>query len=138
MWEIGVNHQATTFLFSVVLGFAAGFIYDIFKIIRTIKKQKTITVVVIDILYFVIFTVVFFCFFLLRTNGEIRLFVFVGALIGFMIFRLVFSKVMGLLTAPILKICKFFKNILKILAKPLESTRKIVYNRHIKIKKEVK
>ena len=40
----------------------------------------TIIVLIIDIFYFLIATVIFFCFFILRTNGEIRLFCFCGSI----------------------------------------------------------
>lgn len=138
MWEIGINNQATTFLLSVALGVGFSFLYYIFKIIRSIKKQKFITVFILDILYFLILTVIFFCFFILRTNGEIRLFCFSGAIIGFLLFSLTFSKVMMLLVKPIRKICKFLKNILIFVSKPLANLRKIVYNRNIKIKRKLK
>ena len=120
MWEIGINNQATTFLLSVVLGVGFSFLYYIFKIIRSVKKQKFITV------------------FILRTNGEIRLFCFCGAFIDFVLFSITLSKVMMLCVNPIRKICKFFKNILILMSKPLAKLRKIVYNRNIKIKRKLK
>lgn len=138
MWEIGINHQANTFVIFVILGFVSAFLYDIFKIIRYIKKQKFITVLILDISYFVILSVVFFCFFLLRTNGEIRAFAMVGAGLGFLLFKLTLSKVISLLNKPILKFCEFLKKFLKKLLKPLATMRKIVYNRHIKIKRKLK
>lgn len=138
MWEIGIGNQATTFLFSVILGLGLSFLYDIFKIIRRVKKPKAITVFILDVLYFLIITVIFFCFFLLRTNGELRGFCFVGAAIGFALFSLTFSKVLLLLVKPISKICKFFKNISNFALKPLAKLQKIVYNRHIKIKRKLK
>ena len=138
MWEIGINNQATTFLLSVVLGVGFSFLYYIFKIIRSVKKQKFITVFILDIFHFLIATVIFFCFFILRTNGEIRLFCFCGAFIGFVLFSITLSKVMMLCVNPIRKICKFFKNILILMSKPLAKLRKIVYNRNIKIKRKLK
>ena len=138
MWEIGINNQATTFLLSVALGIGFSFLYYIFKIIRSVKKQKFITVFILDIIYFIILTVIFFCFFILRTNGEIRLFCFVGAGIGFLFFNLTLSRVLMLTVKPIRKICNFFKNILILMSKPLAKLRKIVYNRNIKIKRKLK
>lgn len=138
MWEIGINNQATTFLLSCVLGIGFSFLYYIFKIIRSVKRQKFITVFILDVLYFLIITVIFFCFFILRTNGEIRLFCFCGGAIGFTLFSLTFSKVMMLCLKPVRKICKFFKNISKLMVKPLAKFRKIVYNRNIKIKRKLK
>jgi len=137
MWEIGVNNQATTFLFSILLGIFSALFYDLLKLIRHIKKQKTITIFIIDIFYFLVLTVVFFCFFILRTNGEIRGFVLIGAFIGFSLFKLTISKLFYFILVPARKICEFFENILKIVLKPLAHLRKIVYNRHIKIKRKL-
>lgn len=138
MWEIGINNQAVTFLFSALLGFGLSFLYDLFKIIRRVARPKKIVVFILDIIYFLIITVIFFCFLMLRTNGELRIYTFVGAALGFLLFYITFSKVMLLLVRPITKICEFFKNILKFALKPLEELRKIVYNRHIKIKRKLK
>lgn len=138
MWEISVNNQAASFLLSMPVGIILSILYDFFYAIRAIKKPRFVAVFILDIIYFIIAAFVVFCFFLLRTNGEIRAFCLVGILLGFIFSRQTITKLFIILSKPFLKICKIFKKYLKIILKPLASFKKFVYNHHIKIKRKIK
>ena len=129
MWEITIQSQSTTFLLSLILGFTAFLVYETLSLIRRLTKPKTAIIYLLDILFFIILAFLFFCFFMLNTKGHIRGFVFVGAILGFIFFKCTIAQVFYSLDRPLLKICKFLKKYLKIVAKPLERFKKIVYNR---------
>jgi len=76
------SSQAAVFLLAVVLGFALGIFYDIFRAIRLILKPKVILSAVFDLTFWFAVTLSLF-FILLHVNfGEIRLFTFIGLTIG--------------------------------------------------------
>ena len=93
MWEINSNLQALTFLYAVLMGGMYSLIYDIFKAYRIKYKPSGIFIFFQDIIYSAIISVVSFCFFLVFVNGEIRSYILLGFLIGFVIFRLTISRI---------------------------------------------
>lgn len=150
MWEIDNNLQISAFLFSVVLGVVFEFFYDVFRALRRAVFHKNIFVFFEDIIYFCIISVLSFIYFLSVTNGEIRGFVLLGILLGFLglyftlsryissalfvviywliklilsfkrAFYLLFSKIDTILT-------KFLKNTLVFLKKGLKKCGVLLY-----------
>lgn len=109
MWEINNITQSTAFLWSVLLGCALSVVYDIFRLDRMIFKRSVFTVALEDILFWVISAFSVFCLMLLTTNGQIRVFVLIGVFIGFIIFRLTFSRFIDLLALPLKKVIRAIK-----------------------------
>lgn len=94
MWEIGVSNQVFTFLLSILLGFVFCILYDFLRSIRKAGFNSYIATLITDIIYWVIIAFVTFLFLLARTNGEIRGYVLISALLGFIAFRLTLSKLL--------------------------------------------
>lgn len=94
MWEINNELQLLGFLRSVALGGLLCVFYDFLKAYRIAAKPSAVSVMVQDILYFCLCAPITFCFLLSVTNGEIRGFVFVGAVFGFILLRLTISGIL--------------------------------------------
>ena len=92
MWEISVNNQIVTFLLSILLGFLICAFYDVFRAIRRFGFNSFSATFVSDIIFWVESAFITFLFLLVRTNGEPRGYVMIAAVIGFSVFRILFSK----------------------------------------------
>lgn len=80
--------EALLFLCSCLLGVGFGVVYDGFRVLRLFLPSGEKIVFVEDGLFFLIITVANFLFFLSRTYGELRLFLIIGELLGFLIYYL--------------------------------------------------
>ena len=109
MWEISNLGQSTAFLWSVLLGGALSVIYDLFRLDRLIFNRSVIAVAIEDILFFIISGISIFCLQLVTTNGQIRTFIFIGVIIGFLIIRYTLSKLFDLLLKPLKKLVKIIR-----------------------------
>ena len=72
MWEISINDQMLTLLYSLCLGVILCVFYDVFKAFHKAGFNSPLQVFIGDILYCVIAAFATFLFLLSRTNGEIR------------------------------------------------------------------
>ncbi len=109
MWEISNIGQSTAFLWSVLLGGMLSVVYDIFRLDRMIFKRSVLAVALEDVLFFIITAMSIFCLQLVTTNGQIRSFIFIGIIVGFIILRLTLSRFVDLLLKPLKKLVKFIK-----------------------------
>ena len=85
-----ISHQAGLFLMSVLLGAILGVVYDVFRAFRIVfpPARKSGAVFVQDILFWIIYGAAVFCYSTLAARGEIRFFVFLGSLAGFVLYIL--------------------------------------------------
>jgi spore cortex biosynthesis protein YabQ len=116
------------FLYSVIIGFLTGFIYEPFRIFHKLGFNKKYHFLICDILFMLICSIILFFYSLATLEGRIRGFVILGFGCGFFIFHLTLSRIFDLFYNPIIKIFK------KILKKLLKICRKIMYNTIIKLK----
>ena len=93
MWELKSSTQVFTFLAAVILGGILCVIYDVFRALRSCQKNSSVTVAVEDIVFWVFSSITTFILFLAGTNGEVRFFVILGEILGFVVIRLTFSRV---------------------------------------------
>jgi len=157
MGHINVAYQTITFFMSIVFGMAACLVYDVFRIVHKLFCKSWLSIFVLDILYWLIMAFATFSFLLLRCTGEVRAFVLLGILCGFIICRFTLSpifmivalkifkiigSIIGLFRKPIrflsFKIIKIFKKVLKMLKKlaletknHLKQRMQVLYNYHI-------
>ncbi len=92
MWEISVGDQLYTLLYSICLGIILCFCYDILRSLRRALKSGAIAIFFGDVFYFTVSAFAVFLFLLARTNGEIRGYVLVCALLGFILARITLSR----------------------------------------------
>ncbi len=80
---------------SIVLGAAVGVVYDCFRALRIIfpPAAKDTAVLVEDILFCIIAGFSLFCFSTLAVRGQIRFFIFLGAVVGFVLYILTIGSI---------------------------------------------
>lgn len=94
MWEIDVANQAVTFLYSLCLGGLFCAVYDTIRACHKAGLDSFLAVFITDIIFWVVFAFATFVFLIARTNGEIRAYVIFGEMIGFLLFRISFSRIL--------------------------------------------
>ena len=112
MWEINLSEQIYTFLLSLIVGSALCLFYDTLREAEKQIRMSKRAVFFVDVIFFALAGLFDFCFFLVRCNGDIRGFVFVGQFIGFVIFRAALSRFYGILLLVIFKLIKALKKII--------------------------
>lgn len=110
MWEISSYSQYICFLYSLVLGVSLGIVYDLFKLDRLLFKRSKIFLFFSDILFWLISAFLIFTFCVIFSNGQIRGYIVLGTLLGFVIYRLTLSKLIFLLVNPLKKLVKKLNN----------------------------
>ncbi|MGI6585545.1 MAG: hypothetical protein GX301_01745 [Gracilibacteraceae bacterium] len=120
-----VQFQSYVFLYSLYGGIIIGVLYDIYRVIRGIKKSERFITSLWDILFlFSVFMVVIWAIFS-SSYGEIRSYVFIGFMVGFYLHE----KLLGRIASGVFRflykgISSFFKKTNSILALPI----KMVYS----------
>jgi len=123
--------QLEFLIWSLIAGLIAGFIYDVFRTIRTMTNPKSGTIIIHDILFLVFAAIMMFVLSVTVGRGYLRFFEFLGVFLGFVLYRTAFkNSVVKFLTAVtnfIIKIAFIFAKIIffpfiliyKILKKPI-------------------
>lgn len=113
MWEIDSVEQLLGFLYSAALGgiFCLG--YDILRAVRAETFFSNFCIFVQDVVFSLASAVVCFLFLLGITGGELRSFVFVGLIAGFVAVRLTVSKIFFMILK---KTVKFFYTLKKLIS----------------------
>ncbi len=83
-----VSQQTQLFLWSCILGAVLGVVYDFFRVLRLIKRHKASIVFIEDFIFIIISSIVLFVFSTEYVRGEIRFFIFLGSLLGFIVYIL--------------------------------------------------
>ena len=83
-----ISQQTALFLLSVVLGAGLGVVYDCFRVFRIIfpRAAKSADVAVQDVIYWLIYGFCVFCFAAVLARGQVRFFIVLGSLIGFVLY----------------------------------------------------
>lgn len=97
MWLFIEDQRSGAFLYAMLCGFFIGALYDIFRVLRTVWRGSRIRLFCEDVVFCVISALVFTVFCFNISLGIIRLFLALGALMGFFVYR--FS--VGLLTVRV-------------------------------------
>ncbi len=121
---LSLSHQANLFLTSVVLGVYLFCLYDFFRALRKVKKYRNVQVHIQDVIFILIITVYSFYTYLYKSNGEIRLYYFVGMLIGGVLYLYTISKYVIFL---FIKIMLFVRKIVKQCIKLIVTPIKVIY-----------
>jgi spore cortex biosynthesis protein YabQ len=90
---LSVSDQVIVFLWTTVCGMAAAFIYDLFRIFRKAVKTGSLLTFVQDLLYWIIVAVIMSITVFYSNDGEIRGFLFLGAVIGAVLYAMMFSRI---------------------------------------------
>ena len=143
--------QTVTFLLAILLGFALGLLYDVFRILRLAVKSGFIITLVEDILYLIAVALASYSLALIRSEGFLRAYILVGEGLGAILYFFSLSVViMGIsalliqmiqtvfrwIFTPVLRLLgflgTFFEKISKkiwfFIKKLLKSIKHLVYN----------
>lgn len=82
------------------------FIYDAFRIKRKTFKTSTIFIYMEDIAYWLIAVVVMFAVIYYSNEGEIRGYIFIGTVLGIILYSLLFSKIVTRVLLFIIKVVR--------------------------------
>lgn len=132
LYSISLAHQTRLFLWSLGFGFLAGSLYDFFRAVRICLGGKKWAYKITDISYLLVMGFLNFLFLLSFNEGEIRLFVFFGELLGFIVYictvgftfvqyfekfvnliKRILTAIFKIITFPFRKILEKFRNFLK-------------------------
>ena len=111
-----VFEQTQTVLYAVLLGAILCAVYDVFRIIRIAFGGKTVAVFIEDILFSIIALVLTFIFVVAFNNGELRFFVLIGELIGFIAYYFTVGKLTILFSKTLIST---LKKTMRFILKPL-------------------
>ncbi len=103
-----INNQALLFLIFSLNGVIIGLIFDFFRILRKSFKTSNLITYIQDIIFWIItgMSVIFFMY--KFTDGTIRMYMFLGILLGFIIYILTFSHYLIMIFVFIIKRTKYF------------------------------
>ena len=90
--EISLINQASTFLVSVILGVFLSFLFDLFRALNASFKLSKKKVLINDIIYFVVSAVITFMCILIINLGEVRIYIIIGEILGFIVYRITLSR----------------------------------------------
>lgn len=143
---VPVSLQALIFLYSVVGGIAIAFVYDVFRIKRKTIKTSNLVTYLEDIIYWLIVALIMFFVLYYGNEGEIRGYIFLGAIIGVVLYSLLFSRIIMKILLALIRIAGIvikktwevisfpFKLIFSIIGIPA----KFIYKQLKKISKRIK
>lgn len=81
-----VSQQAVSLVLTIGIGFLTGIIYDIYRVTRGIWQPKRLGTLIGDFFFWVIITILVFSLLLLGNWGEVRVYVFLGLALGFLMY----------------------------------------------------
>lgn len=101
-----INEQATLFLIFSFNGVIIGLLFDFFRILRKSFKTPNLITYIQDILFW-IFTGISIIYFLYNySDGNIRFFLFIALILGFLLYILTISKYIICIFVNIIIFCK--------------------------------
>lgn len=116
-----VTNQAYLFLIFTINGVVIGLLFDFFRILRKAFKTKDFITYLEDILFWILTGFILLYSIFTYNNGEIRLFMFLGVLLGIIIYMLfVSSHVIKINVAILLFLKNIFVKIVTILLIPFQ------------------
>lgn len=116
-----VSSQAYIFLYTVVCGMAIALVYDIFRILRKAVKTGSFATYIQDLLYWLIAAVIMLFTVYYSNDGELRVFLFVGAFLGVVLYSLLLSGIVMGSALLIIKITvSAVKTILRVISCPFK------------------
>ncbi len=129
MSNIDISAQTLSFLYSLLFGVALSACYDFIRVLHRKTVHSVLAIQIIDVLFFIISAFITFCFLMIYAKGQIRLYLLLGELLGFLLWSLTLSAV---LQKILIALFDFFSKTLRLILKPLiileKQSKKIVFS----------
>ena len=129
-----ISVQATTFLYAILLGAVLSVIYDVFRITRIAFGGRKTAVFIEDLLFSLVALVLTFVFVISFNHGELRFFVLLGELLGFVVCHITIGRIVIILSRTIIKA---IKTVLGAIFRPLIRISKRFITKMKQIKKKL-
>jgi len=118
--EITSQNQILVFFMCVVCGLLIGTIYDLFRIHRTIFKPRKYSIILGDCFFWLLTSFVSLQFIISFNSGNLRLFEFLGIIIGVFLYLAYLSKFCSKIVVFLYKLLnKLARFLLKVVLFPL-------------------
>ena len=132
-----INNEFYVFIAFILIGLLIGFVFDFFRILRKVYKTPDFITVLEDITFWVISGTILLVGIFILNGGKIRTFLFMGIVIGLLLYISFMSKFIVKYGIKIFKIVNYVIvcPIEKIIRKILFFLQKIVYNIKIQVKR---
>lgn len=88
-----VISELKVFLLCASGGVMSGFLYDIFRIIRRLKKCGGVSIFIQDTVYWIINTLLVFGIMFYACSGDVRWYQYAAAVMGFLLYNAALSKI---------------------------------------------
>ena len=122
-----IVEQVYIFLYAILAGATAAFLYDILRIKRRAIKTSVILVNLEDILFWLAAAVLLFLTVYKSNSGQMRGFIFIGNVIGVMLYESLLSNIIIKSSIMIINIIKrILKFIWKVISYPFKLAFKII------------
>lgn len=105
--------QLYTFICFLFTGFIIGILFDIFRILRKSFKNLDFITYIQDVIFWILTGALLLYSIFTFNNGELRSYIFVGIVLGIILYMLIFSNFIIKLTTKLINILK------KVIAYPL-------------------
>ena len=115
--------QLFSFFIFIIVGMIISLSFDIFRILRKVIKTTDIITYLEDVIFWIITMFIILISIFIFNNGELRLYIFIGMIIGIILYLIFISKYFIKFGIYILKISY---KIINILFKPILFISKII------------
>ena len=120
-------NQTSLFLIFTIDGVLIGIIFDIFRILRKTIKTSDFVTYIEDFLFWIITSIILFYSIFTYNNGELRFFMFLAVILGFVLYLCTISSYLIKINVKIINVIKrIFLKLFEIIYKPLIKTVKIL------------
>lgn len=122
-----ITNQIYLFFIFVVDGIIIGLLFDFFRIWRKSFKVADVTTYFQDVLFWILTGFIILYSIFVFNNGEIRLFMFLGVIVGALLYLLLVSQYVIKINVTIIKYLKMvFGKIFSILFLPIKYINKLI------------
>lgn len=108
MTDITIAKETQLFLWSLLLGAGLSVLYDVLRVLRLETHHRNAVICIEDILYFLVCSVITFGFLLKDNCGEVRGYVLIGELIGWVLWHLTIGSAAVHICAVVFSAVKHF------------------------------
>ena len=115
--------QLINFIYFIITGMILSIVFDIFRVLRKSFKTSDLVTNIEDIIFGIITGIIKLSSIFLFNNGELRLYIFIGILVGIIIYILFISKYFIKINVAIIN---FIKKIIILLTKPFKILFKFI------------
>lgn len=82
----GLAQQTYAFLMTILAGGVAGFLFDLYRVARSLTRPRQLATAVADLLYWIVVTPIVFALLLAGNWGELRFYVLIGLGVGLLLY----------------------------------------------------